>query len=55
MSSKYEHECYEWDGMLIDENCDEITVCECFDDVNFQALRRARIFKINKEINKEEE
>ena len=39
---KYQHECYEWDGMLIDEHCDEITACGCFDDEEFKKIKQTK-------------
>lgn len=29
---KYAHWCPEWDGLPIDETCEEFKVCQCFED-----------------------
>jgi len=31
--SKFEHECIDWDGLLIDINSPEIECCTCYSDV----------------------
>ena len=30
LTGKRKHYCYEWDGMPIDETCEEFKVCCCF-------------------------
>jgi len=37
---KYSHECYAWDGMIIDETCSEIFCCFCFDGEEFTQIKQ---------------
>lgn len=32
LKGKYKHQCWEWDGLTIDETCDEFAACDCFTD-----------------------
>ncbi len=37
---KYEHYCAEWDDMLIDETCQEIACCMCFNNYEFNEYKQ---------------
>jgi len=39
MSKRYEHECPDWDFMVIDEDSAELVGCSCFSDPEFLAVR----------------
>lgn len=44
LTGKYGHWCNEWDGLPIDETCQEFKCCNCFVDT-------AEIRKIKEELN----
>lgn len=39
LSGKFKHWCYDWDGLPIDETCDEFTCCNDVDGADAEAAR----------------
>jgi hypothetical protein len=53
----FKHECWEWDGLVIDEGDMEFACCRCFDDplaLQFSEERQKEIDDWNEEYFKEE-
>lgn len=40
LTGKYRHYCREWDYLEIDETITEFSCCSCYDEQEFQELRK---------------
>jgi hypothetical protein len=40
LRGRYAHYCDDWDGLTVDETCDEWDTCTCFPDSDLDALMR---------------
>jgi hypothetical protein len=47
--AQFRHECWEWDGLEIDEHDLEFAHCGCFDSPEFLIARRLQEVKLDEE------